>query len=147
MNRFWITLVVVTLASLPAHVLAETLEGTLYKAQACECCEGHADYLRKNGFNLKIEAVKNLDEMSTSAGVPLGFQGCHLIKLDGYVFEGHITSEIIKRFLSEHPKDLVGLSIPGMPGGVPGMEGTPKEGPIKVYAIKKDGTTSTYAEQ
>ena len=67
--------------------------------------------------------MKNLDEMSTSAGVPLGFQGCHLIKLDGYVFEGHITSDIIKRFLSEHPKDLVGLSIPGMPGGVPGMEG------------------------
>ena len=49
-------------------------------------------------------------------------------------------------FLSERPKDLVGLSIPGMPTGVPGMEG-PKEGPIKVYAIQKDGTTSTYAEQ
>ena len=146
MNRLWKTLLVVTLAGLPARALAEPLQGTLYKAQACECCEGHANYLRKNGFDLKIEPVKNLDEMSTSAGVPLEFQGCHLIKLDGYVFEGHITSEIIKRFLSEHPKDLVGLSIPGMPSGVPGMEG-PKAGPIQVYAIKKDGTTSTYAEQ
>jgi hypothetical protein len=146
MNRFWIALVSSMLASMPVSAFAESLQGTLYKALACECCEGHADYLRKNGFDLKIEPVKNLDEMSTSAGVPLKFQGCHLIKLDGYVFEGHITSEIIKRLLSEHPKDIVGLSIPGMPSGVPGMDG-PKEGPINVYAIKNDGTTSIYAEQ
>ncbi len=126
--------------------LAETIHGTLYKDQHCECCEAHAEYLLKNGFDLKIEAVKNLAEMSLKAGVPPGFQGCHLIKLNGYVFEGHITSEIIKRVLSERPNDIIGLSIPGMPSGVPGMEG-PKDGPIKVYAIKRDGTTATYAEQ
>ena len=146
MNRLWMFLVGATLASLPASAVAETLQGTLYKAQECDCCEAHAEYLRKNGFDLKIEPVKNLAEMSISAGVPRGFQGCHLIKLNGYVFEGHITSEIIKRVLSERPKDVIGLSIPGMPSGVPGMEG-PKDGPIKVYAIKKDGTTATYAEQ
>ena len=67
-------------------------------------------------------------------------------KLDGYVFEGHITSEIIKRFLAEKPKDLVGLSLPGMPSGVPGMEGE-GTGSHKVYAINKDGTTATYATQ
>ena len=146
MNRIRILLLGATLASLPASGVAETLQGTLYKAQQCDCCEAHAEYLRKNGFNLKIEPVNNLDEMSKTAGVPAGFQGCHLIKLNGYVFEGHITSEIIKRVLSERPNDLIGLSIPGMPSGVPGMEG-PKDGPIKVYAIKKDGTTATYAEQ
>jgi len=146
MNRLWMFLVGATLANLPASAVAETLQGTLYKAQECDCCEAHAEYLRKNGFDLKIEPVKNLAEMSISAGVPRGFQGCHLIKLNGYVFEGHITSEIIKRVLSERPKDVIGLSIPGMPSGVPGMEG-PKDGPIKVYAIKKDGTTATYAEQ
>ena len=146
MNRLWMFLVGATLVSLPASAVSETLQGTLYKAQQCDCCEAHAEYLRKNGFDLKIEPVKNLAEMSISAGVPAGFQGCHLIKLNGYVFEGHITSDIIKRVLSERPKDLVGLSIPGMPSGVPGME-APKDGPIKVYAIKKDGTTTTYAVQ
>ena len=146
MNRLWMFLIGATLVSLPASAFAETLQGTLYKAQECDCCEAHAEYLRKNGFDLKIEPVKNLAEMSISAGVPPGFQGCHLIKINGYVFEGHITSEIMKRVLSERPKDLVGLSIPGMPSGVPGMEG-PKDGPIKVYVIKKDGTTATYAEQ
>lgn len=84
--------------------------------------------------------------MSLKAGVPSGFQGCHLIKLDGYVFEGHITSDLIKRVLSEKPENIIGLSIPGMPSGVPGMEGL-KDGPIEVYAIKKDGTTTTYATQ
>ena len=140
-------LVICTLAlSLPNSVQAETLKGTLFKQQQCQCCEAHAEYLRKNGFDLKIEPVKNLAEMSLTAGVPKGFQGCHVIKLNGYVFEGHLTSEIIKRVLSEQPQDFVGLSIPGMPSGVPGMDG-PKDGPIKVYAIKKDGTTATYAEQ
>ena len=140
-------LVICTLAlSLPNSVQAETLKGTLFKQQQCQCCEAHAEYLRKNGFDLKIEPVKNLAEMSLTSGVPKGFQGCHVIKLNGYVFEGHLTSEIIKRVLSEQPQDLIGLSIPGMPQGVPGMDG-PKDGPIKVYAIKKDGTTATYAEQ
>lgn len=140
-------LVICTLAlSLPNSVQAETLKGTLFKQQQCQCCEAHAEYLRKNGFDLKIEPVKNLAEMSLTAGVPKGFQGCHVIKLNGYVFEGHLTSEIIKRVLSEQPQDLIGLSIPGMPQGVPGMDG-PKDGPIKVYAIKKDGTAATYAEQ
>jgi hypothetical protein len=146
MNRLGIFLLGAMLGSLPASAIAETLNGTLYKAQECDCCEAHAEYLRKNGFDIKIEAVNDLVDMSLKAGVPPGFQGCHLIKLNGYVFEGHITSELIKRVLNEKPKDVVGLSIPGMPSGVPGMEG-PKEGPIKVYAINKDGTTTTYATQ
>jgi hypothetical protein len=146
MKRLCKVVIALALGVLSGPALSETLQGTLYKAQACECCEGHANYLKKNGFNLQIEPVNDLVAMSRSEGVPAGFQGCHIIKLNGYVFEGHITSEIIKRFLSEQPKDVVGLSIPGMPNGVPGMEG-PKDGPIKVYAIKKDGTTAIYAEQ
>jgi hypothetical protein len=119
---------------------------TLYKAQECDCCEAYAEYPRKNGFDLKIEAVNDLADMSLKAGVPPGFQGCHLIKLNGYLFEGHITSELIKRVVSEKPENIIGISIPGMPSGVPGMEG-PKDGPIKVYAIKRDGTTTIYATQ
>ena len=69
-----------------------------------------------------------------------------MIKLDGYVFEGHITGEIIKQFLAEKPADVVGLSLPGMPSGVPGMEGK-KTGSYAVYAIKKDGTTTIYATE
>src|SRR5262245_37637279 len=147
MNRTILLAVSLALTALPgSSLLAETLSGTLYKAQECTCCEAHAEYLRKNGFDIQIEAVNDLADMSLKAGVPSEFQGCHLIKLNGYVFEGHITSDLIKRVLNEKPDSIVGLSIPGMPSGVPGMEG-PKEGPITVYAIKKDGTTTTYATQ
>ena len=90
--------------------------------------------------------MKNLAEMSSEAGVPPGFQGCHIIKINGYVFEGHITSDIIKRLLAEHPQDVVGLSIPGMPRGVPGMEG-PRDSSLVFYAITKDGSTKAYATQ
>jgi hypothetical protein len=146
MNHALRIFAVLALACLSNSALAETLKGTLYKQQQCECCEAHADYLRKNGFELEIMSVKDLAGMSVDAGVHAGFQGCHVIKLNGYVFEGHLTSEIIKRFLAERPQDTIGLSIPGMPSGVPGMEG-PRDGPITVYAVKNDGTTSPYATQ
>ena len=124
---------------------AENLKGTLYKQQQCTCCEAHAEYLRKEGIEIDIEAVRNLSQLSKEAGTPANFQGCHVIKLNGYVFEGHITSDLMKKVASEKP-DIIGLSIPGMPGGVPGMEG-PKDEPVKVYAINKDGTTTVYATQ
>ena len=146
MNHALKIFAVLALALLSDSATAQTLKGNLFKQQQCECCEAHADYLRKNGFELEIMSVRDLAGMSVDAGVPAGFQGCHLIKLNGYVFEGHLTSEIIKRFLAERPQDTVGLSIPGMPSGVPGMEG-PKDGPITVYAVKKDGSTFAYATQ
>ena len=146
MNAIGRSLAALLLGAFATPASAEMIQGTLYKDQHCECCEAHAEYLQKNGFDLKVEAVNNLAEMSIEAGVPPGFQGCHIIKINGYVFEGHITSDIIKRLLAEHPQDVVGLSIPGMPTCVPGMDG-PRASSLVVYAIKKDGTTKTYATQ
>jgi hypothetical protein len=144
MNRILLAWLVLISAS--GSAIAEDLHGTLYKNQSCQCCESHAKYLRENGIDVDVVPVPNYAEISEQAGVPSALQGCHMIKLDGYVFEGHITSEIIKRFLAEKPKDVVGLSLPGMPSGVPGMEGE-GTGSHKVYAINKDGTTATYATQ
>jgi hypothetical protein len=144
MNR--VLLAFLVLASASSSAIAGDLHGTLYKNQSCQCCESHAKYLRENGIDVDVIPVPNFAEISEQAGVPPAFQGCHMIKLDGYVFEGHITSEIIKRFLAEKPNDVVGISLPGMPTGVPGMGGE-KTGSYEVYAIKKDGTTTIYATQ
>jgi hypothetical protein len=144
MNR--ILLASLVLISASGWAIAEDLHGTLYKNQSCQCCESHAKYLRENGIDVDVVAIPNFNQISSQAGVPTALTGCHMIKLDGYVFEGHITSEIIRRFLAEKPKDVVGLSLPGMPTGVPGMEGE-GTGTHKVYAINKDGTTATYATQ
>ena len=128
----------------PAH--AETLHGTLYKDKGCPCCEGHARYLEKNGIDVEVKPVDDIAAISKGAGVPADYQGCHTLMLGGYAIEGHITVDIIHKLLQERPIDIVAISLPGMPTGVPGMNG-PHEGPYKVYAIKKDGTASVFAEQ
>jgi hypothetical protein len=134
------------LVSLCAPALAETLHGTLYKDKNCPCCEGHARYLEKNGINVDIKPVDDIAAISKGAGVPADYQGCHTLMLGGYAIEGHVTVDIIHKLLNEHPADVVGISLPGMPTGVPGMSG-PYEGPYKVYAIKKDGTASVFDTQ
>ena len=89
---------------------------------------------------------RSIAAISKGAGIPADYQGCHTIILEGYAIEGHITIEVIQKLLKVHPADVVGISVPGMPTGVAGMSG-PYEGPYKVYAIKKDGSASVFAEQ
>jgi hypothetical protein len=131
-----------SLIALPASTLAETLSAPTRPKNAI--WGGPWEYLRKNGFHIKIEAEGpcRYEPQSRSACCFRAVTD----QADGYVFEGHITSDLFKRVVSEKPENIFGLSIPGMPSGVPGMEG-PKDGPIKVYAITKDGTTTTYATQ
>lgn len=146
MNRFLQSAVILALVSLCAPALAQTLHGTLYKDQNCPCCEGHAKYLMRRGIDVEIKPVEDIAAISKGAGIPGDYQGCHTLMLEGYAIEGHVTVEIIHKLLKERPVDVVGISLPGMPTGVPGMSG-PYQGPYKVYAIKKDGTASVFASQ
>jgi hypothetical protein len=146
MTRVLQSAAILSLVSLCAPALADTLHGTLYKDQNCPCCEGHAKYLEENGIEVDIRSVEDIAAISKGAGVPADYQGCHTLMLEGYAIEGHVTVEIIRKLLREHPADVVGISLPGMPTGVPGMGG-PYEGPYSVYAIKKDGSTSVFADQ
>ena len=140
------TLALLAFTSLSAPAMAASLQGVLYKSPYCTCCEGHADYLRDNGVSLEIKEVEDLEAVSQGAGIPAAKQGCHTIFMDGYVFEGHITTDLIRKLLDERPADVVGLSLPGMPTGVPGMGGA-KTGPYEVFAIKRDGTSTVYGLQ
>ena len=146
MNRLLQSAVILALVSLCAPALAQTLHGTLYKDQNCPCCEGHAKYLMRRGIHVEIKPVEDIAAISKGAGIPGDYQGCHTLMLEGYAIEGHVTVEIIHKLLKERPADVVGISLPGMPTGVPGMSG-PYQGPYTVYAIKKDGTASVFASQ
>lgn len=146
MKRLLQSTAVLAILGLSAPVLAETLERTLYKDQNCSCCEGHAMYLEQNGIEVDIKPVDDIAAISKGAGVPTDYQGCHTLMLEGYAIEGHVSVEIIQKLLKEQPADVVGISLPGMPTGVPGMGG-PYEGPYKVFAIKKDGSTTVFATQ
>ena len=106
---------------------------TLYKNPQCGCCEGYADYLRDNGFNVKAISTNDLTVMGQKYGIPDDQQPCHISLIGGYVVGGHIPMEVIDRLLAEKPK-MAGITLPGMPEGTPGMPGN-KPGPLDIYEI------------
>lgn len=132
--------------ALSAPTFAQTLHGTMYKDKNCPCCEGHAKYLARNGIDVEVKAVDDIAAVSRGAGIPADYRGCHTLLLDGYAIEGHITIGLIDRLLKGRPANVVGIALPGMPPGVPGMGGE-KTGPYQVYAIFKDGTATVFATQ
>ena len=82
----------------------ELLQATLYKMPYCDCCEGHADYLRQHGFDVEIKVTDNLTPLRRAEGVPGALEGCHTILVGGYVVEGHVSADSIKRLISERPE-------------------------------------------
>jgi len=116
-----------------AKPLADRRNVTLYKNPECQCCEGYADYLRHNGFEVKVIPTNDLTIMGEKYGIPDSLQPCHLSLMAGYVVGGHIPIEVIDRLLSEKPQ-ITGISLPGMPPGTPGMPGQ-KPGPLTIYEI------------
>ena len=114
----------------------------LYKNPECGCCDGYADYLRRNGFTVTAKTTNDLAEISRKAGVPPELQGCHTAFIGDYVVDGHVPVEVIKKLLAEHPV-IKGITLPGMPSGSPGMSGE-KTGPLTIYAIGQDGNSSVF---
>lgn len=107
------------------HVAAEPYEGvialTMYHAEGCDCCVKWGEYLERNGVEVTSELVPDLGAVKQEKGVPGRLQSCHTAVADGYVIEGHVPVEDIRRLLGERP-DAIGISVPGMPPNSPGMD-------------------------
>lgn len=130
----------ILLSPMPAR--ANTgIRAALYKNPQCSCCEGYADYLRQNGFQVDVTPTNDLAEISRKAGVPAGLEGCHTTFIDGYVIDGHVPVDVVRRLLTEKPA-IAGITLPGMPMGSPGMGGTKTE-KFVIYALTKDGKAPT----
>jgi hypothetical protein len=135
---------VLTLLTSPLRAVAAPIKAILYKNPQCTCCEGYATYLRQNGFDVDVKPTNDLAEISQKAGVPEKYQGCHTMFVDGYVVDGHVPVEIVRKLLSERP-NIAGITLPGMPAGSPGMVGE-KTQTFVIYAVTKDGKPpSVYA--
>lgn len=132
---------ILTVAALPLPAMAEQIHATLYKNPQCTCCEGYAAYLRNNGFEVEVKPTNDLNEISRKAGVPENLQGCHTTFVEGYVVDGHVPVDVVRKLLSERPA-IAGITLPGMPLGAPGMTGT-KNGTFTIYAVTKDGKAPT----
>jgi hypothetical protein len=142
MQRPLIALFVAALGLAPAT--AEQLKATMYKQPYCGCCDGHADHLRQNGYDVTVRQAENLPSIKKRYRVPQEFEGCHTTIIGGYVVEGHVPATIIRRLLKERPA-IQGISLPGMPDGSPGMTGEKKE-PFVIYSFGDDGA-EVYARE
>ena len=115
---------------------------TLFKNPQCGCCETYADYLKSNGYEVKVVPSHDLPLIQQRQGVPAGMEGCHTTLIGGYFVDGHVPIEAFNRLLVERPV-IDGITLPGMPPGSPGMGG-PKMEPFTIHAVAKDGRTSVF---
>ena len=115
---------------------------TLYKNPQCDCCEAYALYLGDHGFAVKVIPTNDLTAMGEKYGIADAMQPCHLSMIQSYVVGGHIPVEVVQRLLKEEP-EIAGITLPGMPEGMPGMPGH-KADRVTIYQIGK-GEPKVYA--
>jgi hypothetical protein len=118
----------------------------VHKTPTCGCCHKWVDHLRAQGFRVDVRDHDDLVAVKQRLGVPMDKASCHTAEVGGYIVEGHVPAEDIKRLLAEKPKAR-GLFLPGMPLGSPGMEvpdGTVQ--PYTVELVQADGSTVAYAQ-
>jgi hypothetical protein len=117
----------------------------VYKDATCGCCALWVEHLRKAGFSATVTDAEDMTAVKAKYGVPNQARSCHTAIVDGYVIEGHVPAVDVQRLLKERP-GAVGLAVPGMPIGSPGMEvASVKPQPYDVLAFDKAGRTTVFA--
>jgi hypothetical protein len=116
------------------------------KSASCGCCMAWSNHMREAGFTVaeKDLPLADLNAAKVEAGLKPGQTSCHTGMIDGYVIEGHVPAREVKRLLEERP-DAIGLTVPDMPYGSPGMGDTSDADPYDVILVKRDGSTEVFA--
>ena len=115
----------------------------VFKNASCSCCGGWVEHLRENGFEVTTHNIDNVPANREKLGMPEQLDSCHSAKVGGYVIEGHVPATDIQRLLKEKPKAL-GLAVPSMPAGSPGME-SPRPVRYDTLLVKRNGSSSVFA--
>jgi hypothetical protein len=124
--------------------LADEPKVTVYKTPTCGCCKKWVTHLEKSGFEVETIDMRDLGMIKSMSGVEPKLASCHTAQVGGYVIEGHVPADDIKRLLSERPA-VKGLTAPGMPHGSPGME-TGHKAPYQVLTFDAEGKTQVFAQ-
>jgi len=117
----------------------------VWKSPTCGCCNDWITHLEQNGFTVRAQDTGN-NAVRRRLGMPFQFASCHTARIADYVIEGHVPANDILRLLAEKP-DAIGLSVPQMPIGSPGMDGPAyggRQDPYDVLLVKKDGSASVF---
>ncbi|WP_093165334.1 DUF411 domain-containing protein [Variovorax sp. YR216] len=130
------------LQSLP--VQAATPMVHVYKNPTCGCCTGWVEHLKSAGFSVEVTETDETSAVRQRLGVPDRLGSCHTGIAGGYAIEGHVPAADIKRLLAMRP-EAVGLAVPGMPVGSPGMEYGDRKDSYKVLLIDRKGRETVFA--
>ena len=126
-------------------ITSEIVSLDVYKSRTCGCCKKWISHIDDFGFESEVRHPANLSKIKADKGIAPRYQSCHTaVSSDGYVFEGHIPGHIIQQFLADPPKDAIGLAVPGMPAGSPGMEVGDRRDEYDVLLLSKDGSHRVY---
>ncbi len=118
---------------------------TIYKSPNCGCCQDWAEHLAANGFETRIVETDNLNEIKQEYGVPRDMASCHTALIGDLVIEGHVPANDIVAYLEDPQFNTIGLSVPGMPHGTPGME-TGRKDDYQVIAFNANGKQGVFRE-
>ena len=134
--------------AIPGMPLRAATSETIHviKDRNCGCCAAWIDVLRTEGFEVTIENSFGTPLMraKTEAGIPQDMISCHTAKVAGYAIEGHVPPADIRRLLSQRP-DAIGLAVPGMPYGSPGMGPEDDRETYDVYLLRRNGETEVFS--
>ena len=115
------------------------------KNPQCGCCTAWIKILTDKGFNVTTEDRSGslLTEFKIESGIPKDMMSCHTAKIDGYFIEGHVPASDIRRLITDRP-DALGLAVPAMPYGSPGMGPEDEREAFNVYIIDADGAAKVF---
>lgn len=132
------------LMAVPAFAVGTLPPVEVFKNPSCGCCGAWVDHLKAAGFDVKVTMVGDTSVARKKYGLPHKFGSCHTAVVAGYVVEGHVPAADVKKLLAMKPV-AVGIAVPGMPVGSPGMEMGSRKDPYQVLLIDKQGRERVFS--
>lgn len=125
----------------------ESLSLHVYKTPTCGCCSKWLDHLEEQNIKVTFSDMQNVAPVKQQHAIEQQYWSCHTgMSQEGYVFEGHVPAKYVRQFLASPDSNAIGLSVPAMPVGSPGMEYNDQFMPYQVLLLKKDGSAEVYAD-
>lgn len=116
----------------------------VYKTPTCGCCGDWVDHLRANGFEAAVQDLPDVGPIAARLGVPEPLRSCHTGEIGGYFLEGHVPAADVHRLIEQRPNAL-GLAVPGMPIGSPGMEAGDRREAFETLLVDRAGAATVFA--
>lgn len=142
------TMIGLLAAAIPAAACskpAKATELTIYESPYCGCCGAWVDHLKDSGLKPVVQDMEDVTPIAKRAGVPDRLRSCHTAVIGGYFIEGHVPASDIRKLLRERPEAL-GVAVPGMPVGSPGMEQGERRDAYDTLLVLPDGSSRVFVK-